>query len=950
MQRILLLFFILGSPVFVFCQQFIQEKFDISDGLSSDYVFHVSICKQGYLWVATDKGVSRFDGSRFENALDSVMVYRIAELQPGNIWLCSYEHGVIQLDANTMEVQKQIIPKSSVSVYDIKEDEHGRIIIRTFGGLEIIEKDKSTILKDSVNQTPNNHLISITKNKYLFRINGQLTVIKTAKDSFTLNTVTVAPECSQQFKGNSNIYFVGDSFQLRNGVPEGGILLKNFLGVFNLRDTALVLKKYQKLQNATSFCAWDSNIIVSTNDKGLQLFEGNSLKPGAALTNLQSHYVTTVCTDNFNHLWAGTFGEGIYRVSKKNYSLLPEINRAVNAINIDNAGSIYAGTSDGLMVYENGKYKLLANEPEFRRNIRAISFNREGKLYVGTFLSLIGPASVKEFYSNSASIFLHGNGISGIIPNSDGTVWISTYGSGILLLNQHRQVLQEAEDIPSKMVNKLFRVGNAIWGTTDKGLVCYENGISKVFTSKNGLLENFSNYIFEDNDSSIIIGNSRGIQIYNPQTEQFINYAEGFEGSRVVLIFKDNTQRLLVLSDTYLHIFNGGKLIALKSFPILPGSDYKLNDAKYYSKTNELYLATSNGVVVLNLQDAYQQKQIPKLYLARIKTDSIEANPHNQHIILEPDQNTLNLIIGIHYLSSAKKVSWMYKLQGADEEWSEPTTNFHLNYPRLPYGSVSLWAKSINPDGIVSEPQHILSAYIKTPFYRRWYSLMVEIILLIAAIFLVVKYFALRKIKIQMQELRVQQKIQKERQRIARDLHDNVGSQLTYIITNLDRLSNQGNSYAEELSSFGRKAIGQLRETIWAIHSDYTDVEDFIDGIRKMCFQYLNGCKIEHQVQAEVSKVIKLTPIQTLNLYRIAQESVTNIIKHSRATLVEIYIEANSEFTMRIRDNGIGTNGDENRGHGLKNMENRAAEIGASIMLDRKEGQGTVIQVILPSI
>jgi len=943
--RILLSIFAITLINLSYCQQLEFKYFNTSNGLPSNYIFHVLNDQQNYLWIATDKGVTKFDGSKFDNILDTVMVYKISETKSGKIWLCTYEHGAIQVNKKTLDITLTIIPKSSTSVYDFKEDDYGRWLIRTYNGLEVIDNGKSKIYKDSINQTPNNHIIKVGNNKFIFRINGLLNIYESTSSTFSVKPLNSDINTYKCFTGNKNIYFMGDSLNLKNNLAQGKIITRNFWGYLALKDSSVTLNNIKTLKEATSFCSWNGYSLIGTIDNGVQLINNT---PYLNTSNgLRCNFVTSICTDTFNQLWVGTFGGGVQKIAKTNYTILPNISEIVNTVNIDNKGNIYAGTTDTLHIITQSKQHLKLHQAKFK-NIRAITFDNSNRTYIGTFLSLISSKNLLDNHE-PLTIFKHGNGISGIIPNSDGTVWISSYGSGIWLIDKNNNVSELIDSLlPTLMINRIFKAGNAIWATTDKGAIRIENGKQKMLSSKNGLISNYTGFIFEDYNKTIWIGCSNGICNFSPTTDSVMCYSKGFKGNKVVSIFRDNKDQLLVLSNTTLHILSNNQLIPLNSYTLVPSSDFTINNAQYYPKTSSLLLATSKGVVTVNLQNVKQGDIIPELYISELKSDTAKIDANNQPIILEPENNKLSIKVGIHYLSNTEDIKWRYWLEGTDKEWSEPTSNFELNYPQLPYGKVKLWAKSINPDGVESQPQLLLSAIIKTPFYQRWYSVIIELSLLIAAIALIVKFFTLRRIKKRMHEMEVRQKIHAERQRIARDLHDNVGSQLTYLITNLDQLSNEGNSKAKDLSAFGRNAIGQLRETIWAIHSDYTDIEDFVDGLRKMCYQYLNGCNVEHSIDAKIDYPISLTPIQTLNLYRIAQESVTNIVKHSKASMVKITVRVNAHFTMTIADNGVGTHNPNDQGYGLNNMKNRAKEIGAEFIIETEKGTGTTIKVIFP--
>jgi len=923
-------------------QSLVLKNYTTTNGLPSNYIFNIMEDQGGYLWFATDCGAVRFDGSKFERILDSAMVYRVCEISKGVLWFCTFEHGAIAVDSKSLSVNHTIIPRFKESVFDIREDGYNRMLLRTLNGVEVHTKNDTLIYRDSINQTPSNLLLPAVRNQHIFRANGGLYSINSYYDSITISSVKTDNALDIIVKNQANIYFLGDSFNSgRHFLTLSGIAR---IGLTNDKFT---LTDFYNIKGATSFCWWNDRLIVGTKDNGLRLIQEKNESPINIDHGLKNNYVTSVYKDSHNQLWVGTFGGGIHLISEKKVKPIYGITSSIQVVEIDRNGIIYAGTPEGLhILYRKEQIKPI-NEPDFKQNVRSIALGENDKLYIGTYLSLIEPATNKGFH-RSERIYFQGNGVSGIVPAKNGQVWISTYGSGILLISAENQIVETYDCLPTKMINRLFRTGGSIWGTSGKGLFQIANGKWAAYSIQQGLPDSNPNVVFQDSDSTIWVGSAKGISRYNPLTSRFVPITKGFEGTRVVQIFRDREQRFWVLSNTHLHLFENEKMVALHSIDILPSNDYTLNDAKYNPVNNELVMATSNGLLSLNLSLTHKEKTIPLLYMERIIADTLAINFNDSSIVLGPNQTSLKINIGIHYTLDTKDVTWMSYLEGIDNGWSEPTSNFELNYPRLPYGTVKLWAKSINPDGLESQPQLLLSAYIKKPLYRRWYSIIIESFLLLTALVLLVKYFTLRKIKKRMRELEVRQKIHTERQRIARDLHDNVGSQLTYLITNLDQLSNEGNIKAKELSSFGRSAIGQLRETIWAIHSDYTDIDDFVDGIRKMCYQYLKSINIDCSIESALKKNIKLTPIQTLNLYRIAQESVTNIIKHSKATQVKIEVLVDTDFTMLIMDNGIGMQENSNNGYGIKNIKNRVAEIGANIMVDAKDGLGTAIRVSFP--
>lgn len=196
-----------------------------------------------------------------------------------------------------------------------------------------------------------------------------------------------------------------------------------------------------------------------------------------------------------------------------------------------------------------------------------------------------------------------------------------------------------------------------------------------------------------------------------------------------------------------------------------------------------------------------------------------------------------------------------------------------------------------------------------------------------------------------------------ERQRISRDLHDNIGANLTKIITDLDLLSLQlemnqsqkSTQQVENTRNFTQSTIRALRDTVWAMNKDTYDASEFSDKAETFLQNYLEDnmtWKVVRNLQTER----QLTSMQVLNLLRIIQEATQNMLKYSKATDFKVIISNKEKFNLKIIDNGIGFNKntvstDDN--YGLYNMQKRAEDIGGSLNIETKENEGVVIDLYL---
>ena len=214
------------------------------------------------------------------------------------------------------------------------------------------------------------------------------------------------------------------------------------------------------------------------------------------------------------------------------------------------------------------------------------------------------------------------------------------------------------------------------------------------------------------------------------------------------------------------------------------------------------------------------------------------------------------------------------------------------------------------------------------------------------------------RLKDELAKVRLQNELYEERTRISKDLHDNIGSQLTFIISSVDNIGYLLKTSDEKLkeklngiSNFSRTTITQLRDTIWALNKD----EISFDDLKSRLFNYIESAKIakENMVfnfDAEVNNNIHFNAIQGVNIYRIVQEAINNALKYSAATTINISLkEMKDGLQLKIQDDGIGFHVNEvNLGNGLENMKNRAIAIHAQFQFDSAPEKGTAITLSIP--
>lgn len=202
-------------------------------------------------------------------------------------------------------------------------------------------------------------------------------------------------------------------------------------------------------------------------------------------------------------------------------------------------------------------------------------------------------------------------------------------------------------------------------------------------------------------------------------------------------------------------------------------------------------------------------------------------------------------------------------------------------------------------------------------------------------------------------EQETQKRLHEQRDRISTDLHDNIGAQLTFIISSLNNLK-FGNLSSElmgqkidQISGFTVETINELRDTIWAMNKDHISVED-IEGRLANLISKANdsfpNVDFKLEIDAAVDKKLLLNSMEGMNYFRVVQEAINNALKHSKASEIAISISQNrGKIKICVSDNGVGISKNGNLGNGLGNMRNRADRISRELSIKSEMGQGTEI-------
>lgn len=224
-------------------------------------------------------------------------------------------------------------------------------------------------------------------------------------------------------------------------------------------------------------------------------------------------------------------------------------------------------------------------------------------------------------------------------------------------------------------------------------------------------------------------------------------------------------------------------------------------------------------------------------------------------------------------------------------------------------------------------------------------NVLIGLLLLALVLILILTNYLIKKQRQKRREEEIAhlEKMREEKERISRDLHDNIGSQLTFLIAGTDK------EQLTELNQFARDTLDQLRNTVWAIKKNRISVADFDIELRNYINKLKNKTTVDIQYRPHVFKDFILSPTAAINLFRVLQEALSNALRHAQAEVIIVSIDSDKGFSLEIEDNGIGIDHDGLKGHGLNFMKQRMEEIKGTFEISNKS-KGTSIIVAIPEI
>ncbi len=555
--------------------------------------------------------------------------------------------------------------------------------------------------------------------------------------------------------------------------------------------------------------------------------------------------------------------------------------------------------------------------------------DREGSYWFGT------DTGVVRYQNGVARKYTTKDGLAGddtkvIIEDLEGGIWLGSFGGLTHFKDGQFTAWTERDGLPGNTVRALKQDRDGVlWiGTYDGGLGRFKDGRFTRYTMNEGLFSSGVFQILEDSANWFWMSGNRGI--YRVLKRELNDFADGKIKSIISISYGK--------SDGMLNAeCNGGR------WP-----------AGFRSRDGKLWFPTMEGVAVIDPSTIATNTQPPPVVIEGIK---INNQPISMGSVVQINPTQENFEIQYTALSfiNSENLHFKYKLAGLDHEWVDAGTRRTAYFSHVPPGQYTFQVIAANSDGVWNEVGQSVKIVVLPPFYRTWWFILVVVAALSLTVWLLFRYRIAQLRAKNIQHERFARQLlasqEDERKRIALELHDSLGQNLL-VIKNRALLNSVTSPDEERRTQFIEfsDAVSQTLEEVRTISHNlrppHLDQLGLRTAVIAMIEKVADSSKIEFVTSIDELDGIFSSDDEIL-LYRIVQESLNNILKHSGATEAKIGLTVQErQIVLEIHDNGkgIATNGDgPRRGLGIQSIVERSRILGGVPIIDSRVGHGTSV-------
>lgn len=973
--------------VFAASSDWFAREWRTDEGLPDNDVTSLAQAPDGFLWVGTLGGLERFDGNQFEDFPTADITRRPIQAirtflldSHGRMWLNMDRGVVVCVEKNSAKVfsTSDNLPNAQAQIF--AEDGEGAIWM-SYGqrrNLTRIQNGRVTIFGTAEGIPVGGSAAIASDHK------GQLWLVKDGKVMVfrdeRFRTLATVPDTNQVritaakadgiwIGGTPHLwkYSEGSGLEPEGQLPDGvtaTVLLEDHTsalwigtaanGLFRRSDTGLEAMPASHGQIECLLEDREGNIWAGTYGGGLNRLRPRAVELQGTKEGLPFESVRSVCVDSAGTVWATTQNWLLARQGPAGWEVVPldPPGAHANCVVSDTNGAVWIGTAEsGLLRLQDGQFKSWpTRNGRANDGIHGLLMSSTGELWLA-FSSRLQRMRDNRFENINLPSGAHY--LRAMTEDAAGNIWVGS-SEGQLFRIKDTNVVSETAQGASVSIRCLCSTPDgAVWiGYAGSGLGRLKDDDYARLTTRQGLHNDSISQIVADKKGRLWMAGNGGI--FQVSLDELSDFADG-AADRVRSVVYGAAEGLRSLQANNENV---------------PGVAR--------GKDGRIWMSMRTGLAVVHTDSIRDNPEVPPVLITKVAVDDQPIAAYDSHSPLQ-EAEARGLIdlrgrlpaveLGPHYrkleidytalsFTAPENVNFRYRLEGFEDNWNagSPERNaiyFHLN-PR----SYRFHVIACNNSGVWNDKGAVLEFTVEPFFWQRWWFRIAVVGTFTLSIVAIVRYVSFRRLRRQVQLLEQQTLLHKERARIAKDIHDDLGANLTQIAL-LSELTRQdmtapekAGGHVEKISSTARQVMKSMDEIVWAVNPRNDTLPHLVDYLGQFTLDFLRApgirCRLdlpEHPPSLNVPADIRH------NLFLAVKEALNNIVKHANAKEVRLRVDvSNGTLRVVVKDDGHGFERapDDAWADGLRNMRQRMGEIGGDCAIESHAGAGTTITFDVP--
>lgn len=981
----------------------IRLAWSSADGLPNNTINGLAQTVDGFIWLGTPNGLARFDGVRFEEPattnfvdLPNRGVLAITGSRNGGIHLGMDRGAIVSLSADSKKAFVPDTDLSNLTIYSLTEDSQGAVWACYRGGsVRRVAEGKLTEFGSDAGLPEGTDICSLAceaSGRLWFHKNGSLGICQ--KDRF---------ETLQRLPSGSGRLAVARGGGVWACV---GFHLYRYKFGEEVKDCGVFYPRLPGTEVSVLLEARNGILWIGTTFSGLYRYDGVTFEP--VMTTHQE--ILSLLEDAEGNIWVGMGGGGLNQVRPRTLRLeaadsgLPA---GVSSLCEEKNGTIWAATQNGdLVCKRDGRWQVIPTDKSWGGNALSVCADPAGGIWIGTRSQKLQRWKDGQFVNWGDPRQIKGLTVHTLVVATNGDLWLGedTPVAVQRLRNGKPQEFEVPPDIRVIRASAQDAAGN-IWFGTSKGVLLRVAGDQLVDETSRTMGEPQPiRCLYATADGSLWIGYAGwGIGRVKDGKYAAVSARQGLHDDFISQIVADDRgwlwfggdRGIFKVRQEELNEVCDGKSARVRSVHYGPG-EYGHGDGRPSLQANfgnspialrssdgQVWLAMRTALAVIDPAQSPRNSRPPPVLLTRLsmgdetvvsyggllavtqpnRPQSSSAVFEEAGVRIPPNHRRLEFEFTALSFVGIENILFRYRLDGFDDDWVE--TKMGRNelgraavYPRLPRGKYHFQVNACNSEGVWNEAGAGLTFVVTPFFWQTWWFLGIVLVGFTGLIIAVVRYVSFRRLRAQVQSLEQQAALHKERARIAKDIHDDLGASLTQI-TFLGELAHQDRDVPEKvgdhvnlISNTARQAVKSLDEIVWAVNPRNDTLAHFIDYTGQFALDYLRlaGIRCRLDLPDQVPARELSTDVRH-NLFLVVKEAINNAVKYAHATELRLRIAVSEEkLELSIEDNGRGfaQPPESNDTDGLRNMRLRMEDIGGRCWIQGRPGAGAKIALELP--